>query len=216
VCDYGPYAYVSEWWNDYSAAYLAEVESYHSDPLEIIDTLAFYAGFVPGIDTLSDLWFVYRAWSRGDQVGMALSLGCLFAPIASTSYLKSAGRYGDDILGLAKRADDVPTGPGLRNVDDAADALRRADKTSIMESHHLLPVEYKQFFKSKGININSPEYQIRIDREVHKILHGKYVGGIQYMNWNKEWGKWIAKKGDAATASNVIQQMKTMMGRYGL
>jgi RHS repeat-associated protein len=177
------------------------------DLFAVLDEAAYYVGFVPGIDFLADGYFTLRAWQRGDELGVGIGLGCLLIPGMSGSYV----RGGKAVL---KYADDVPISRLVRSSDDAARALRNAEKTGVGNWYHLLPVQHGAFFESKGLDIDM--YLYRIDRGPHQILHGQKVGGIKYMDWNAEWGDWITDYGKSASRGDVIQQMETMMSRFGL
>ena len=86
----------------------------------------------------------------------------------------------------------------------------RGDLVGKDEEHHVFPQKYKNYFQSKGINID--EYVVRIDREEHKVAHGK---GNFFENWNSHWGKWIEQNPNASSQS-VFEQAGKMMDEYGL
>jgi hypothetical protein len=82
-----------------------------------------------------------------------------------------------------------------------------------MMNHHLFPRQFASFFKSKGIDVHN--FTVALGETSH--LRGVHGGGLGNMpgRWNSVWAQWIEKNPNA-TATEVYQQLGTMMDRFGL
>jgi len=78
-------------------------------------------GFIPVVDTLSDIWFIYRAYESGNSAELGLNIGLALIPGASCAYYRAAKtgmRYLPDV---ARHVDDVSTPTKqIRNIDDSS------------------------------------------------------------------------------------------------
>jgi hypothetical protein len=82
-----------------------------------------------------------------------------------------------------------------------------------LHDHHLLPVQFKDFFAARGINID--DHTITVSRGVHlRGIHGKAWGYSPGL-WNKKWEEWI-KANPNATQKDIYQQLGRMMDEFGL
>jgi hypothetical protein len=82
------------------------------------------------------------------------------------------------------------------------------------EEHHVFPQKFKEYFTNEamGRKIDIDKYVLPIDREVHKITHGK--GGF-FDDFNAQWADWITKNPNA-TEQQVFEQAGKMMDHFGL
>jgi len=92
-------------------------------------------GFVPILDTVSDIYFVGKALYEGKNEEAAIYAGFASIPFVGASYYK-AGKAGWNFL---KRADDVPTAPGVRNADELSE---QATKTFYGGKHVTITLDW--------------------------------------------------------------------------
>jgi RHS repeat-associated protein len=181
--DYGPLACSYEY-DVWSPAYLDSRTNYHFDWKGDVDDVMTVVGFVPGVDILSDAWFLYRAWEQGDEAGMALALGCILVPGVSMSYYRAGKvgyRYADDLL---RHADDLPSESPLRGADDlppAGNYRQRlikntgVDPGDAMQAHHIFPkCRRADFWHRWGIDVNDPRYGSWVDTVAHRHWSSRY------------------------------------------
>jgi hypothetical protein len=89
----------------------------------------------------------------------------------------------------------------------------RGELVGKTEEHHIFPQELEEYFESRQPNgIDIDEHVTAIDREVHKIVHGK--GGF-FEDYNTEWREW-KEANPNATEQQVFEQAGKMMDKYGL
>jgi len=62
----------------------------------------------------------------------------------------------------------------------------------IIEKHHLLPRQFRETFQHPDRGLNIDDYIVQMEREKHKIIHGKGGGEAWENSWNKHWERWIA------------------------
>jgi hypothetical protein len=113
---------------------------------------------------------------------------------------KTALRYADEIPDIARagrKAEDLAGSATFFRVMDAGGYVGK------MERHHLAPQEFKWFFKGK---VDMNKNTVLLDRQVHKILHGKRLGPfkIQYLDYNDVWDEWI--KGNRQAGEDAISK----------
>jgi hypothetical protein len=99
----------------------------------------------------------------------------------------------------------------------AANNVRIAAGTTLnllpkIDNHHLLPRQFETWFNKRGIR-SIHDYIIRIDRELHKRIHGK--GGKLKDSWN---GLWKAFIDDSAKAppEEILQKMEELRRHFGI
>jgi hypothetical protein len=86
-------------------------------------------------------------------------------------------------------------------------------KSPRMMDHHLFPRQFKEFFSSRGINIDA--HTVSLGDVSHlKGVHGNGLGDMPG-KWNPQWAQWIEANPNA-TAKDVYQQLGIMMDRYHL
>ena len=91
---------------------------------------------------------------------------------------------------------------------------------SLQHTHHYLPQRYLAWFNARGINIEN--YTYRINAELHRIIHGKFVQGFSFpgemgktrFNWNSEWAVWISQNPNAKAQeiANFANELATRTG----
>jgi hypothetical protein len=108
----------------------------------------FVVGFIPYVDTVSDVYFFLKAVYYEDWESAAFYGGYALLPFGA-SYFKAVGkplaktfgiRWLDDLLGITKRAPDPPTTPVVRNADDVITVrhyTNAAGKEGIEKSRYL-------------------------------------------------------------------------------
>jgi len=180
-------------------------------------------GYVPFVDTIADLYFLGKAIYYEDWESAAFYGGCALLPFVGSSYVKTGAKWAaktfgikwlDDLVTIGKRADDVPTTPGVRNADDlggTATFFRGMDTGS--ELHHWAPREHSWYFTMKRIDIDV--HTERLYRDVHKIMHGKRIGPdrVKYLDLNEDWAKWISEN-MGASRGRVIDQIGAFRSNY--
>jgi len=64
----------------------------------------------------------------------------------------------------------------------------------------------RRFFNSAELNIN--DYTIELDRNVHKIIHGRGIGLKQ--RWNAQWSKFFAvnPRADSNATLRHLEELK--------
>jgi hypothetical protein len=133
-------------------------------------------------------------------------------------HLKDSNEYAANAIGMM-----CPEG-GLERIAQeelwaGAIALRnrwlaaKAAKLLAEERHHYLAKQFGWFFKRAGLNIE--DYTVMLERNLHKVIHGK-GGGEAYLNsWNKVWERWINANLKASPAA-ILQQMTEMRKQFGI
>ncbi|MDA8066046.1 MAG: DUF2380 domain-containing protein, partial [Thermaerobacter sp.] len=85
------------------------------------------------------------------------------------------------------------------------------------ERHHLLPRQFSKLFRKAGItNINKEEFMRTLDRETHKLIHGKGGGKLWDQSWNRQWEKFFedTRQEDLNPAA-VMRQLEKMKREFG-
>ncbi len=125
---------------------------------------------------------------------------------------------GDIILSLSAFKSPIKqTSSALETLKEASVTQKLLPASTTIErfvSHHIFnafrgpaAARYRQFFKSRGINVDL--YTVKIPESLHKYLHR--AGN----NWTTTWKKWIDEHPNA-TAKDVYQQAGKMMDEAGL
>ena len=82
-----------------------------------------------------------------------------------------------------------------------------------LADHHLLPRQFKEFFKQRGIDID--QHTVTLGQTNHlRGVHGKGQGEMPG-GWNKQWQSFIDKNPNAS-AKDVYQQLGRMMDDFKL
>jgi hypothetical protein len=108
----------------------------------------------------------------------------------------------------------VPWGKADDVSEDFAAFFRTLDKggySGIMETHHLLPRQFQRHFLRAGLNID--DYTIGLDRNVHKIIHGK--GARLKDAWNAQWERFFAEN-PGAEANQILEHLEKLRRRFYL
>jgi len=86
-------------------------------------------------------------------------------------------------------------------------APRKSGRNIRTERHHLLPKQFKEWFRRKGLDIE----KFKIDLEVgkHKAIHGKGGGEAWRNSWNMKWKSWI-RNNPGATREEILEHMIQM------
>lgn len=148
------------------------------------------------------------AGKKDASMGMAaLELASV---IPGEKVLTMAAKAASNVKAVSKIAGIV--GPIWRNIEKQGEVLIRNGKNLLekYEKHHVFPVKFKDFFNSKGIKID--DYLLKLDRELHHLIHGK---GGHYKDYRKEFGKWIEQNKDAEP-QKVFEKSGELMDKYGL
>ncbi len=100
-------------------------------------------------------------------------------------------------------------------VEPEGEACETAGK--IFEWHHLYPkalwsdfLERKLFTKEE-----LDEALVQIEREAHKIIHGKGGGEAFWNSWNELWKQWL-RENPEATREQAENEMKYLARRFGI
>ena len=101
----------------------------------------------------------------------------------------------------------IPSSFGSK-VDDIID-LQPKPKGVNWPKNHLLPREFRQWFKRIGINID--HYMVSIPLPLHEAIHDGIGGWL----WNAAWREWI-KNNPNATPQDVFKQVAVMIHQFGL
>jgi cation transport regulator ChaB len=73
------------------------------------------------------------------------------------------------------------------------------------ELHHVLPQQFRSFFKNAGLDIDAST--MRLPKSVHQAAHD--------VGWNADWAEFIGQNPTASAKDNVGQAGK-MIWEYGL
>src|SRR5262249_23649744 len=76
--------------------------------------------------------------------------------------------------------------------------------------HHRLPQEFKDFFASKGLDIE------QYTRTLPESMHIGSPDGIHPRGYNDAWRQWIRKYGDQASPEDVLHVMHRLESVFGL
>lgn len=83
-----------------------------------------------------------------------------------------------------------------------------------IQRHHILPQEFKGWFKSRGIT-NIDDYTIEISSQTHlKGVHGRGLGNLPG-RWNQKWADFI-RTNPNVSPSEIFNQAEGMRKLYGL
>lgn len=143
----------------------------------------------------------------------ALAYARVAVPVGATVTALAAGPGGVVVLAMANNAAGSGGGGAYAGVDRQAQALlqTRGELVGAIEKHHIFPKTFKSFFKRLKITID--DSTLPMDRELHKILHGK---GGHFTDWNARWERWIAANKNTATQDDVIRFAGSLMDEYGI
>ena len=72
-----------------------------------------------------------------------------------------------------------------------------------MEAHHMLPQQFKKYFKDAGLNINDPKYGYWLTPADHR-------GNGKAYRYNKAWEE-FKKQNPNADAEKIVDEMKKLM-----
>ncbi len=164
-------------------------------------------GFVPILDTVSDIYFVGAALCEGNYEEAAIFAGFAAIPFVGASYYK-AGKAGWNFL---KHADDVPTGPVVRNADEAMDALRRANggRISLTAAEDIPAYRIyggKSLIGGRSWTIIDPRYYSEVSYRLKSGIPDTNSGGLL--------AEGFIKKGTAFELFRSEQLWSSKFGRY--
>jgi RHS repeat-associated protein len=81
------------------------------------------------------------------------------------------------------------------------------DLSKVTHKHHLLPKQFKEFFKKAGLNIEDFKIPISGDKHIMK-------GGVHPKGWNKDWDKFI--KSNDPNPEKILDYMNKMRKKYNI
>jgi RHS repeat-associated protein len=82
-----------------------------------------------------------------------------------------------------------------------------------VERHHLLPKQFKPYFKAVGLNIE--DYTIDLTKSKHRLKPNGIHTGTE--NWNRQWKNFFdAHRDSGYTQEDVQNQLATMKVDFGL
>jgi hypothetical protein len=84
-----------------------------------------------------------------------------------------------------------------------------APAQNLFEKQHVLPVEFKDYFRRNGININ--KYAVRLPIHVHNEIHAVAKGGA----WNNAWAEYIARN-PHATRAEIYRETGRLIHQFGI
>ena len=113
--------------------------------------------------------------------------------------------------------------PAVGVAAKAGRAVNNARKVSGMtlnllpkiDGHHLLPRQFEDWFHQRGIR-SIHDYIIKIDRELHKRIHGK--GGKWKDSWNGLWRAFIDKyeTGPQPSPEEILEKAEELRRHFGI
>jgi len=84
---------------------------------------------------------------------------------------------------------------------------------SAIETHHLLPKEFKHLFAKPKVGLDIEKFKIQMSKAGHRLKpRGLHTGPD---NWNKIWGDFFNKYKNP-TRKQVLNQLEYMKGRFGI
>ena len=142
-----------------------------SDWEDWVDDVMLDVGFIPVVDTLSDIWFIYRAYESGNSAELGLNIGLALIPGASCAYYRAAKTGMRNLPDVARHADDMPT---VRNSDDIFDVVRanRGGRTTVMAGDDI-PIYRVYGDKSK---IFRPSWTAVNPLEMSQLVYRRLAG----------------------------------------
>ncbi|SMH38156.1 RHS repeat-associated core domain-containing protein [Rathayibacter oskolensis] len=150
----------------------------------------------------------------GAFVGTGLSFtgagAAIGVPVVAVSAAVAVGGLGNVVAGAATIAGAYKS--PWKGVEDLGTAVSktRGGLVGKAEKHHVFPDKERKWFASKGIAID--EYTLKIDRETHKVIHGK---GKHLEDFRRSFQTWIdAHRG--ASEQEIFAQAGRLMDEYGL
>ena len=148
------------------------------------------------------------SWENAGWVG--LDLAAMIVPV-----WKAPGiiRHGRKLLKGGEKALDVSKG-----VENNAKILNATNKigdaisiTGKVETHHLLPKQFKHWFDKAGLSID--DYTIKMNAGDHRFKpKGIHTGSD---NWNKQWQKFMAENPKAGKQA-ILDQLEKMKKDFGI
>jgi RHS repeat-associated protein len=81
----------------------------------------------------------------------------------------------------------------------------------VLERHHLLPKEFKNWFKDRGLNVE--DFVMVIGRSMHRYKPNGLHTGLNGDNWNAVW-RAFKENNPTATRQEIIDQMLRMLDDF--
>ncbi len=82
----------------------------------------------------------------------------------------------------------------------------------VMEEHHLLPRQFRDFFEKAGLNID--DFKLALDARKHRLrpngVHTSSAG-----DWNGVWEDFFENNANA-TSEEILKQLEKMKVDFGL
>jgi len=112
-----------------------------------------------------------------------------------------------------KAAEHGALDKAIKNHERAGGNIKKLPPKEELHGHHLLPQEFRDFFASRGIEID--DYIISLHKEVHlKEVHGGAKGGGL---WNKGWADWIENENNqSASKQDVLDKLNLLRISFGI
>jgi hypothetical protein len=86
-----------------------------------------------------------------------------------------------------------------------------ARATTNIETHHLLPREFRAQFERAGLNIE--DYKLELSRSDHRLLpEGLHTGSN---NWNSQWRRFF-QENPSPTRDQILRALENMKRRFGI
>ncbi len=144
--------------------------------------------------TIADLASGLLYLTEGDYLGAGLSLA------ATLPYLGSA----PGAVKLARHADALPGGMA----DELAATLHLTDS---LHRHHLLPKQFKDKFKTLGLDIE--DYVIMLPQGRHnRKPNGIHTGKD---HWNHRWDVFL-RSGNVLSPERVLEHLEVLRNEFGI
>jgi RHS repeat-associated protein len=167
-----------------------------SNPVSNADPSGMFYDYLLDIGFIGmDAWDLIRNPSWGKAGWLAADIGLGVAP-----FVPAAGGAAARGVKAVSHADDAV---------DAAKAGSRVCKT--IHKHHLLPKQFRDFFRKRGLDIE--KYKIPLPDVKHtKKPHGIHTGPD---NWNRRWKDWIEQNPNAKKC-DVLKFLKKLRKEFGI
>jgi hypothetical protein len=87
---------------------------------------------------------------------------------------------------------------------------------SIIHDHHMLPREFRADFEAAGLNIDDPQFMVRLGEQEH--LKGVHGGAPRGGLWNLVWEQFLANRRPITPAAKpeILQQLAIMRKMWGI
>jgi len=92
---------------------------------------------------------------------------------------------------------------------------KKSEEAAVIERHHLLPRQFREEFRRAGIK-NIDDFTVELERDFHKILHGKGGGEAWFNSWNQQWKRFFIEKHYEPSVEEIFSMLDFLKTWFGM